>query len=269
MDFFLRKFHESFEHGTRFVVPPGKSEISTDLVESSHRPRTSPFTVIELFQSQGCNSCPPTNANLLSLSDPNVLFLTYHVTYWDHLGWADIFGNRAFDARQRDYVKRLGLRSAFTPQAIVNGRASGVGNFREGLERIIKEGRVEEHNSLQIEVALDDHDDSRAVVRVSGKEFVGKPGEREHKLDVWIVQYDPNMREVLIKSGENSGRVLPHRNVVRSVSLLGEADVGADSSWTIQRYRDGLSWVVLVQHGVGGPIVGASSPNLGISSEPS
>ena len=74
-------------------------------------------TVIELFQSQGCSSCPPTNANILKLLDnPNFLILTYHVTYWDHMGWKDTFGSPDFDARQREYAKALQSRNVYTPQ---------------------------------------------------------------------------------------------------------------------------------------------------------
>lgn len=76
-----------------------------------------PVTVIELFQSQGCSSCPPANHHVLKLvDDPNVLVLTYDVTYWDYLGWKDTFGNREFDRRQRAYAQTLGLKNVFTPQ---------------------------------------------------------------------------------------------------------------------------------------------------------
>src|SRR2546423_5402422 len=118
----------------------------TDASEVSYCVTNRPLSVIELFQSQGCNSCPPTNANLLRATSsstptlPDTIFLTYHVTYWDYLGWKDTFGNSAFDRRQRDYVRGLGLRNAFTPQVVVNGRASGVGNTKAGLEKVLKDG---------------------------------------------------------------------------------------------------------------------------------
>src|SRR6266542_6558479 len=64
-----------------------------------------PLTIIELFQSQGCSSCPPTETNLRTLlpQNPKLLLLTYDVTYWDHLGWTDTFGNKLWDHRQRAY----------------------------------------------------------------------------------------------------------------------------------------------------------------------
>ena len=73
--------------------------------------------VIELFQSQGCSSCPATNSHVLKLAeDPNMLILTYHVTYWDRLGWKDTFGDSVFDQRQWECAKALGRKNVFTPQ---------------------------------------------------------------------------------------------------------------------------------------------------------
>lgn len=75
------------------------------------------ITVVELFQSQGCSSCPPANGNVIELiDDPSLLVLTYEVTYWDHLGWKETFGQCVFDHRQRAYAKALGRRNVFTPQ---------------------------------------------------------------------------------------------------------------------------------------------------------
>ena len=73
--------------------------------------------VIELFQSQGCSSCPATNSNVLELAeDPNMLILTYDVTYWDRLGWKDTFGDSVFDQRQWVYAKALQRKNVSTPQ---------------------------------------------------------------------------------------------------------------------------------------------------------
>ena len=75
------------------------------------------LNVVELFQSQGCSSCPPTNANVLEIiDDPRLLILTYDVTYWDHLGWKDTFGKPEFDQRQWEYARTLQRRNVYTPQ---------------------------------------------------------------------------------------------------------------------------------------------------------
>lgn len=79
--------------------------------------KTISLTVVELFQSQGCSSCPPANSNVLKLAEvPNLLILTYDVTYWDRLGWKDTFGSSAFDRRQWEYARALQRKNVFTPQ---------------------------------------------------------------------------------------------------------------------------------------------------------
>jgi hypothetical protein len=233
--------------------------------ETSRYRTSSPLSVVELFQSQGCNSCPPTNANLLRATSssaatlPNAIFLTYHVTYWDYLGWKDTFGNNAFDRRQRDYVRGLGLRNAFTPQVIVNGRASGVGNTKAGLAQVLKEGGAGQiAPAVEIAIIRDSGtNDEDLVVQVSPPHHDAVVG---HDLDVWLVRYDPSEVNVAIKAGENRNEVLPHKNVVRSVQKVGvvRGDRNDAGVVSIARTNDGLGGVILVQDGVGGPILAAA-----------
>ena len=94
--------------------------------------------VVELFTSQGCNSCPPADALLGELARrPDVLALALHVTYWNDLGWTDQFSQEQFDQRQRDHVRQLNLRSPYTPQMVVNGTLDVVGSQRAALERAL------------------------------------------------------------------------------------------------------------------------------------
>ena len=91
--------------------------ISTSQVPEAHLHRMNTPIVIELFQSQGCSSCPASNSHVLKFAeDPNMLILTYHVTYWDRLGWKDTFGDSVFDQRQWEYAKALQRKNVFTPQ---------------------------------------------------------------------------------------------------------------------------------------------------------
>lgn len=79
-----------------------------------------PLTVVELFQSQGCSSCPPANANVLALAAaPDTLVLTYEVTYWDYLGWPDTFARKEWDVRQREYASAMKSNRVYTPQVRV------------------------------------------------------------------------------------------------------------------------------------------------------
>lgn len=254
----MKSYFRNLRSSHHATTPPLPQQLDPmPHIKSSNAPAhfNTPLTIVELFQSQSCSSCPPTNNNLLSYSAPNTLILSYHVTYWDHLAWRDTFAKRAFDARQRDYVSSLGLRSAFTPQVVVNGRASGVGNTNEGLERVVGEG-TQNAGSTGVIVSVEESGEGSKMVRVSAQDFAG---QQQKKLEVWLVRYDSEIKHVDIRNGENRGRVLPHRNVVVSLEQMGNVTVGEESVWRIERDQRRLESVVLVQSGSGGPIVGAAT----------
>ena len=95
--------------------------------------------VIELFQSQGCSSCPPANANLFAwAARDDALALNFAVDYWDSLGWKDTFAKSAFTARQWAYARALGHGEVYTPQTIVNGRADVTGADASELQALAR-----------------------------------------------------------------------------------------------------------------------------------
>ena len=84
-------------------------------------------SLIELYSSEGCSSCPPAEAWLSDLKKSPDLWKTvfpvgFHVDYWDNLGWPDRFASAQFTRRQRDYASALGQDSIYTPEFIVNGK---------------------------------------------------------------------------------------------------------------------------------------------------
>src|SRR5580765_5169140 len=100
--------------------------------------------VVELFTSQGCSSCPPANANLATIANrPDVLALSFGVTYWDYLGWKDTFAKPEFTARQVGYERGLGHGGPFTPQIVVNGSSDTVGNELGEVQRLISAARLD------------------------------------------------------------------------------------------------------------------------------
>ena len=199
-------------------------------------------TVVELFQSQGCSSCPPANANVMALADrPDILTLSWQVTYWDQLGWKDTFGSPAYTARQWDYARALHHSNVFTPQVVVNGRSDGVGVRREELEALLRRG---------------DRGDAGPKIDVAAGRvtITGGPAHAS----VLVVRYDPNILQVPIARGENVGRTLPHRNVVRQLVSLGTWNGGVATFTLPASMQPGLKTAILVQAGPGGPILAAA-----------
>ncbi|MBB3859494.1 hypothetical protein GGQ88_000734 [Novosphingobium hassiacum] len=99
--------------------------------------------VVELFQSQGCSSCPPADMVLNDLAGRrDVIALNFAVTYWDYLGWKDSFAQPAFTQRQRDYASAGGRNNVATPQMIVNGRVALLGSRRGEVDQAIGRLRI-------------------------------------------------------------------------------------------------------------------------------
>lgn len=201
-------------------------------------------TVVELFQSQGCSSCPPANANLMAVAGrADILALSFGVTYWDQLGWKDTFAQPAFTARQWDYAHGLGHPNVFTPQLVVNGRRDGVGAEAGEFRTLIAAGdRGTSGPSLSI---------------ARGKVILGAGRAPPGGADVWLVRFDPRIEQVPVKRGENAGRTLPHRNVVRALVRLG-GWTGAAETFTAPPGDPALESAILVQQRAGGPILAAA-----------
>ncbi len=200
--------------------------------------------VLELFQSQGCSSCPPANANVIALSGRrDILALSFEVTYWDNLGWKDTFDQPSFTARQYDYAKSLGHPNVFTPQVVVNGRRDGVGVDARALRGLL---------------AAADRGDGGPMISI-GSQTVGiSAGTAGNGADVWLVRYDPRIIQVSIKRGENGGKTLPHKNIVRSLTRIARW-TGRPLTLAIPPKAD-AAWktAVLVQKSGGGPILAAA-----------
>ena len=113
------------------LVTIGQLLCCTEIATAAVRP-----AVVELFTSEGCSSCPPAEAYTAELAQrSDILALTFHVTYWDNLGWSDQFGFPEATQRQRTYAESLRLNSVFTPQTVIDGRHSFVGSDRNAIAR--------------------------------------------------------------------------------------------------------------------------------------
>jgi hypothetical protein len=209
---------------------------------AAHAADTLNPVVVELFQSQGCSSCPPANANLLAIANrPDVLALSWEVTYWDYLGWTDTFGDRSFTARQWDYAAGLRHTEVYTPQVVVNGRTDIVGDSAA---------------ELQSTIARTDRGPNRPVLTLTSAEI--RINAALAQGEIFLVRYDPALVEIPILRGENSGRTLPHQNVVVEFRRLGTF-TGAPLTLPLPKpSRPGLKTAILLQKGRGGPIIAAT-----------
>ncbi|TPI09983.1 DUF1223 domain-containing protein [Mesorhizobium sp. B4-1-3] len=210
-----------------------------------------PLTVVELFTSQGCSSCPPANANLIKVKDqPGVLALSFNVTYWDYLGWKDTFGRKEFTDRQVTYEPSLGRDGPFTPQVVVNGRSDGVGAAPGEIQKLIAQSEINKGGRTQgPELSL-----GQGKVRIGAGKAPGGGA------DIWLVRYNRGVVEVPVARGENTGRTLPHANVVHALTKLGRWN-GEATTLPLPAATGGLSTAVLVQGPDGGPILAAAAAN--------
>ena len=231
----------SFVVAMVYLGPPGRSLAEAPGV-SRHASTRHPV-VLELFQSQGCSSCPPALAVLNQVADqPNVLALNFAVTYWDQLGWKDNFAQEAFTARQWEYARAGGRGNVQTPQLIVDGHAAILGSRKNEVEAAIAKHRTAD-GSPDIASGRDSVTIGQGIASTSAK--------------VWLVDYDPRSVAVAIRAGENGGRTLNHRNIVRRITVLG-AWQGKSTQYSLPRKLPGTARAILVQSGIGGPIIAGS-----------
>ena len=200
--------------------------------------------VVELYQSQGCSSCPPANAAVNAIADrPDVLALSFAVTYWDNLGWKDTFATPAYTQRQWDYARAGGRSQVATPQVVINGdRTTIVGGNRQQLAERIRQAQ---------------HSGGPAITASGGKVTIGR-GATSTPATVWLVRYDPREQDIAVRAGENGGRTLPHRNIVRLLQRIGTWNGTPVTLNLPANGNPAFRTAVLVQRAKGGPIAAAA-----------
>lgn len=173
---------------------------------------STPKTVVELFTSQGCSSCPPADEVLTELiKDKNYLGLAYHVDYWDYIGWKDTFGDPEFTTRQRNYAAAMQERQIYTPQAVVNGRSHMNGAYGKKIksqaQKFIQSGK-----GLTVPII---------VVEKAGRISVTIEAQDTYKdATLYAIYFEPEAI-VDIKRGENAGKKITYTNIVRKIEMLG------------------------------------------------
>lgn len=99
------------------------------------------FAVLELFTSEGCSSCPSADELMGKIekeyTNEDVYILSYHVDYWNRLGWKDRFSSTENSQRQQMYSRILGSQ-VYTPQLVVNGKTEFVGSDKNAVNSVLQ-----------------------------------------------------------------------------------------------------------------------------------
>jgi hypothetical protein len=221
------------------------------VLQAGPRPTTDGPWAVELFTSQGCSSCPPADAYLGALARrADIVALSFHVDYWDYIGWKDPFATRATTERQRAYARVLKQRYVYTPEMVVEGTGHDTGRERAGIERLL--AQAQRRSSKRATPELSRSSSGALTVKLAAFPLEGQPA------DVTLAIYD-RRHSTPVASGENQGRMLENFNVVRRLEMLSRWD-GAAASWTIDNagLQPGLGAAVIVQRADHGPVLGCN-----------
>jgi hypothetical protein len=211
------------------------------------------LTVVELFTSQGCSSCPPADEYLGALAErDDLLVLSFHVDYWDYIGWKDPFASADNTKRQRHYQDYFNSRYVYTPQMVVQGAYQTVGSKRVEVAEQIKNAQA--FPRLDVTLA---REAGKIAIRIAPANDSGIKAEEAF---VWLVAFD-DRHLTAITRGENKGRQLVNRNVVRRFDKLGTWNGTAFDARVAAPAPDGpggKGLAVLVQSLSTGRILGAA-----------
>jgi hypothetical protein len=216
--------------------------------------------VVELFTSEGCSSCPPADSLLSRLQrlspDVDIIPLSEHVDYWNHLGWMDRFSAPLFSMRQQDYGRTFRLESVYTPEMVVNGAAEFSGADEARAQKEIAKAA--------------DGPRATTTMALTGNSAVHLHVEKtpvgSRTFDVFLAITETNL-ETDVRGGENSGHRLRHVGVVRNLSSVGHFDTrkggayDADAKLNLKpEWRaENLKLVMFVQDRSNRKIIGATT----------
>lgn len=210
--------------------------------------------VVELFTSQGCSSCPPADAELSRLIEQgDVLALSYHVDYWNYLGWSDTLSSRESTERQYGYARTLKRKNVYTPQAVINGQDHANGADRVAVGSILN-WLSATGAGLTVDVTADRVSDGLNI----------SVGKGRGKANIVAVYFD-KANTVRIKRGENAGSTITYHNSVRAIETVGMWSGNVQNiklPASVLSARPGTGCAILLQvvgkDGVPGAILGAA-----------
>lgn len=213
-----------------------------------------PLTVVELFTSQGCSSCPGAEAYIGSLQKKrdDILVLSFHVDYWDRLGWQDPYADPEYTQRQYDYSNYLSGRPGrvYTPQIVIDGTRVAGSPYQ--ITTPIQLGLVDQSHKIAPTI----------TPTTEGLTITVPAGSAPLNPTIWLVGYDTSHTNE-VKRGKNSGKKLTSTHTVQHLRELGTWDGNVWSyHLTTDQFPSTDALAILVQEAGPQQILGAATYNL-------
>ena len=197
-------------------------------------------TVLELYTSEGCSSCPPADRWLSSLPKRGVgldsaVLLAFHVDYWNQLGWADRFSQARFSQRQHEVAGRNRSRQVYTPQLLLDGRTLRAGSLPDDLDDRLRSINAEQARAtIRAEIV---REPSAFQVNVDAEVIAATTPANA---DVWLAAFENDLSSA-VSRGENAGVLLKHDFVVRD--LVGPFSIASTGRRRVeQRIEPARDW---------------------------
>ena len=214
------------------------------------------FAVVELFTSQGCSSCPAADrllSQVIAKEGDKVYGLSFHVSYWNYLGWKDPYSQEEFTGRQRQYAQAFDNSNIYTPQMVVNGTKEFVGSDKATAEKTIEQALSNSSQHVIHLGTVKKNDEIEVFFNVEG-------ALEDQLIHLAIVEKDLKNH---VPRGENRNRTLYHDNVVRVFKTMPAKKNGmASLSLSIDLNLDKSTLIAYLQHKKTMAITGASRISL-------
>jgi hypothetical protein len=218
-----------------------------------------PKTVLELFTSQGCDTCPPADQVLARYAErPDIIAISLPVDIWDYLGWKDTLASDKNSERQKFYAKARGDGAIYTPQVIVNGMIGVNGSDPKAIDEAIK---VSDEALAKSRVPVRFWHERNSIVIEAGD---APPGLKNMEATIWFAVVQKKA-DVPVERGDNKGKTLTYTNIVREMIPVGTWDGKAMElrlARTAIMRPETEACIVLLQEGKAGPILGAAWTGL-------
>ena len=227
--------------------------------------------LVELFTSEGCSSCPPADALLerLDRSQPvagaELIVLSEHVDYWNHIGWEDPYSSRFYSDRQNSYAQHFRSDTVYTPQMVVDGSNQFVGSDARAADWAFAQAVKAPKIGVRLsEVSVDAGRSIKAHVETETL----PASHSQSQVDVYVAVAFSHA-ESRVSGGENAGRRLTHTGVVRSLVKIGSLQPGQSFAQDVQAKLErgadpgNLRLIAFIQESGTARVLGATMLSVG------